>query len=169
MEYCDKGDLETLIKKERGINESVASTIIGKILMALKYMHDQNLIHRDIKSENILFADNQVPRLGDFGLTVTIGDQSDSIAGTPYYMAPESTYKDAKYDTKIDIWSLGIVIYEMLSQEVPFLGDSREKVFERIRENEITWPNKFSEEVIDLLQNMLNRDPSERYDALKCL
>ena len=103
-----------------------------KLFSALNHMHTQGVIHRDIKPENIMLTQNDELKLIDFGLSQRQegNKMMKTIAGTPYYMAPEVL--DGHYDSKCDIWSLGVLLYVFMSGYLPFQGSSRNEVFYKI-------------------------------------
>ncbi len=125
MEYLPETDLRTRIT--RGIKAKDALWVIQKIAKALHYAHNKGYIHRDVKSENILFRDDGEPVLTDFGIakasnSSTQMTQTGKLIGTPQYMSPEQC-RGRKLDGRSDIYSLGIILFEMLTQKVPFDGE----------------------------------------------
>jgi NIMA (never in mitosis gene a)-related kinase 2 len=129
MEYCEGGDISTLIKSSRKeskhIPEEMIWHIVSQVLLALQTCHSRpegKILHRDLKPGNIfLDADHNV-KLGDFGLSRVMGDESVfayTHVGTPYYMSPEQI-NEQKYNEKSDIWSLGCIIYEIAALRAPF-------------------------------------------------
>lgn len=136
MEFCDNGDMAQLIKKCKAEKDFVAEDVIWKIFMqilqALRECHyrgikGSKILHRDLKPSNVFFDSNNNVKLGDFGLSRIIksesNDKNEAMAqtnvGTPYYMSPEQI-NESEYDEKTDIWSLGCVIYELVSLIPPF-------------------------------------------------
>lgn len=130
-------------------------------------MHAQNLVHRDIKPENIMFDKKEglrTPKFIDFGLACQCKNQEEmDIAGTPYFIAPEIFSKT--YGKEVDIWSLGVVIYLMMSGKMPFNATSQKDLFNRIKSAKFKMPNTFSENLQDLIKKMLRKMPSERITA----
>jgi serine/threonine protein kinase len=125
MEYLPETDLRSRITQ--GIKAKEALVVIQKVAKALHYAHDKGYIHRDVKSENILFRDDGEPVLTDFGIakasnSSTQMTQQGKLIGTPQYMSPEQC-RGRKLDGRSDIYSLGIILYEMLTQKVPFDGE----------------------------------------------
>lgn len=113
MEYADN-DLSRYVSKSlQNVSETTIWAFTMQILQGLQYLHKQNVIHRDIKPNNILLKDNQV-KLGDLGVSKILGDLTlaKSRVGTPLYLAPE-LIKSKPYDNKVDIWAAGCVIYYM--------------------------------------------------------
>lgn len=130
MEHCDSGDLSSLISSTRSNGQQISEDTILAVLLqsaeALDYIHASRILHRDIKSSNIfLTADGDV-KLGDFGIARVL-EHSTSLAmttvGTPYYMSPE-VCESLPYNSKSDVWSLGIVAYELCALGYPFVSES---------------------------------------------
>ncbi|KZT72042.1 Pkinase-domain-containing protein [Daedalea quercina L-15889] len=123
MEYAQGGSVRTLMKacKDGVVEEKYVSVIIREVLAALSYLHKSSIIHRDLKAANVLVTGAGKVMLCDFGvsaLLVTASSKRNTLVGTPHWMAPEVAQGSA-YDTKADIWSLGIVIYEMVKGSAP--------------------------------------------------
>jgi len=90
--------------------------------MAVKHVHDRKVLHRDLKCENVFLTKSGMCKLGDFGVSyimVQTKEKAQTLAGTPYYIAPE-LYRDERYSFKADIWSLGVILYEMCALDYPF-------------------------------------------------
>ncbi|KAH9935445.1 kinase-like domain-containing protein [Fomitopsis serialis] len=123
MEYAQGGSVRTLMKacKDGVVEEKYVSVIMREVLAALSYLHKSSIIHRDLKAANILITATGKVMICDFGvsaLLVTASSKRNTLVGTPHWMAPEVAQGSA-YDTKADIWSLGIVIYEMVKGSAP--------------------------------------------------
>ena len=180
MEYLRGYDLYKIIslKDYTGIDERDMSIIIYYLLKALLFIHSKNIVHRDLKPENILFSnkdDYSTLKLIDFGLAsntlISINEKKKSAVGTPYYMSPEII--DGNFDAKTDIWSLGVIIHQMLTGKFPFEHNKNEDLFQVIKNKkfdpEILYKADCSEEVIDLVQKTLEKDPSKRLSTQQCL
>ena len=131
-----------------------------------------NIAHRDIKPENILITDSGDLKLIDFGLSKQVKfKKMKTIVGTPYYIAPEVL--DGKYGVKCDIWSLGVIMYILLSGYLPFSGSNAAEVFEKVKDADYKFDQKewkkVSPEGIDLIKKMLNINTKKRYNAEMCL
>ena len=124
MELCTGGELiENCLSKKISYNEKQAQEIVYQLLSALNHIHAVGLIHRDIKPENVMFDKRGgVVKFIDFGLACQFNSKKKEMAGTPYFIAPEVISHN--YGQKCDIWSLGVVIYMMLTGRVPFNGVS---------------------------------------------
>jgi len=119
MEYADDGDLLNKIQEKQKSHENFSEeevlNIFTQISLALKHSHDRKILHRDLKSANIFLSKGGTVKLGDFGVAGVIEhtkSKKDTQIGTPLYMSPEML-NDEKYDSKSDIWSLGVLLYEM--------------------------------------------------------
>ena len=129
MEYVSNGSLYNLIKKSHQMPEDKAFKYFIKTLSAVHFLHENNLIHRDLKPENILLSENDDVKLCDFGWCVelSIGNRI-TFCGTYEYMAPE-IIKEVPYNHSIDIWSLGVLLYELLHGYSPFKSKDNDSEF----------------------------------------
>jgi serine/threonine protein kinase len=120
-EYIPAGDLLNLIKKRSKLSESISKFLFKQLLDALKYMHTQGIIHRDVKLDNILIDINNTIKICDFGLSKIAEEDAlyNTICGSPIYM-PYEMLSNQEYNYKVDIWALGIVLYELLYLSHPF-------------------------------------------------
>ena len=176
MEYCEGGDLNQLIKRCKKTGEFIAEDIIWKIftqvLLAIHVIHNHKegkILHRDIKPSNIFLDKDNNVKLGDFGLSRELSDQSKfaySHVGTPYYMSPEQI-DETKYNEKSDIWSLGCFLYELTTFHPPFEAKNQIMLAMRIKSGKVEKINKrYSEELWRVITWMLtvnynNRPSSE--------
>ena len=121
LEYSNKGSLYTLIRKKQYLKENETFHYFIQVLNAVNFLHENNFIHRDIKPENILLNDKNIIKLCDFGWCVKLenNEKKNTICGTYEYMSPE-LIKNENYDFNVDIWALGILLYEMLHGKSPF-------------------------------------------------
>ena len=134
-ELCEGGELIEKIISNKSLSENTVAKYLFDIVSAMKYCHDVGIIHRDLKPENILFEDrseNSRLKIVDFGTSVKFkkNEKLTKITGTPYYIAPEVIC--GEYNEKCDIWSIGIIMYIMLTGIPPFQGKTNQKIFERI-------------------------------------
>ena len=169
-EYACKGDLSQLIKKNKTSKtlfpESQIWTYFLQICVALLYLHDLKVIHRDLKPANIFIDENYNVKLGDFGVVKIMKSfmmYGQTQIGTPLYMCPE-IYKCERYDTKVDIWSLGCVLYEMITYKTAFnavnIAQLRKNIFEGRIEN-IT-SKVYSQDLFDVLKKLICVSPRQR-------
>ena len=176
MEYIGGGELFEKIAQQKNqvFSEEMAADYMKKLFGALHHMHSQKVVHRDIKPENIMLSQNDELKLIDFGLSKRQegNKKLKTIAGTPYYMAPEVL--EGQYDSKCDTWSLGVLLYVFMSGYLPFQGENRNDVFYKIQNGKYHFNHaefkEVSPEVIDLIQKLLVVNPKDRLsagDALK--
>ncbi len=203
LEYCNGGNLREYLQKymeknKAPLNEFFIQKILRQIAPALEFMHSKNIIHRDIKLENILLNFNTYPNIPkngkrpqalkfsekslnkDFSAKITglnfskdlIQDNMGStILGTPLYMSPDVVERldnktNKKYNTSADLWSLGVITYELLTGTTPFVGSKYEEVFQNIEKGSYKLPKKLkpSIEIISFINGLLQYYPEKRYD-----
>lgn len=166
MDFVNGGELFTYLKKERYFHEEDARIWSAEILLALEYLHSMDLIYRDLKPENVLLTAKGHVKLTDFGLARDVNDKmtAKTVAGSPYYMAPEVLLMQG-HDTQADWWSLGILIYEMLTGLPPFYSEDAKKAYQNLLTKAIEFPGHVSESAQSLIRQLLNTDPSERLGA----
>jgi len=166
MEYAPNGNLYDLLSKEKtGFSEYQTFEYFIQVVNAVYYLHNNNIIHRDIKPENILLGENNKIKLCDFGWAkeLTLENRS-TFCGTVEYMAPEIVGSE-NYDYGVDIWSLGILLYELLYGHSPFKANNTKNVILNIKSHELTYDDnkKVSKSCKDLIQKLLNNNPQKRY------
>jgi len=168
MEYAENGDLSQVIsiqkdKKKRFLSEPYIWDVFWQVCLGVLHLHSHNIMHRDIKSLNILLSNK-----GDQYSQIKLGDLADTkpylnsdmnlkLAGTPLYLAPELVRGEA-YDNKVDIWALGCVLYELITLNPAFSGSTPEELFEKIENKQpkiITLP--YSKKLIELCMKLLNK------------
>ncbi|XP_029808013.1 serine/threonine-protein kinase PAK 6 [Suricata suricatta] len=173
MEFLQGGALTDIVSQVR-LNEEQIATVCEAVLQALAYLHAQGVIHRDIKSDSILLTLEGRVKLSDFGFCAQISKdvpKRKSLVGTPYWMAPEVISRSL-YATEVDIWSLGIMVIEMVDGEPPYFSDSPVQAMKRLRDNpppRLKNSHKVSPVLRDFLERMLVRDPQERATAQELL
>nr|XP_028578222.1 serine/threonine-protein kinase PAK 6-like [Podarcis muralis]XP_028578231.1 serine/threonine-protein kinase PAK 6-like [Podarcis muralis]XP_028578242.1 serine/threonine-protein kinase PAK 6-like [Podarcis muralis]XP_028578251.1 serine/threonine-protein kinase PAK 6-like [Podarcis muralis]XP_028578260.1 serine/threonine-protein kinase PAK 6-like [Podarcis muralis]XP_028578271.1 serine/threonine-protein kinase PAK 6-like [Podarcis muralis]XP_028578281.1 serine/threonine-protein kinase PAK 6- len=173
MEFLQGGALTDILSQIR-LNEEQIATVCESVLQALAYLHSEGVIHRDIKSDSILLTLDGRVKLSDFGFCAQISKdvpKRKSLVGTPYWMAPEVISR-SPYTTEVDIWSLGIMVIEMVDGEPPYFSDSPVQAMKRLRDSpppKIKNSHKTSPVLRDFLERMLTRDPLERATAQELL
>ncbi|NIG59442.1 serine/threonine-protein kinase ULK3 isoform X2 [Pontoporia blainvillei] len=159
MEFCAGGDLSRFIHTRRILPEKVARVFMQQLASALQFLHEQNISHLDLKPQNILLSSLEKPhlKLADFGFAQHMSpwDEKHVLRGSPLYMAPEMVCQ-RQYDARVDLWSVGVILYEALFGQPPFASRSFSELEEKIRSNRVI------EDCWDLLQRLLERDPSRR-------
>ena len=163
MEYA-QGELFEVLEDDRTLPELEVKAIARQLVSALHYLHTNRVIHRDMKPQNVLIGANKVVKLCDFGFARSIRSQSmvmTSIKGTPLYMAPELV-QEQPYNHTVDLWSLGVILYELFVGKPPFFTNSIYTLIQKIVRDPLTWPEDMSAEFKSFLRGLLNKRPSER-------
>ena len=172
MEYIPGGNLFTLMSNNRniGLNIYLVASIVRDLASAIYYLHnmDPPIIHRDIKPENILLTNNSKIKLTDFGWSNYInfeGEQRSTLCGTPIYLAPEMI-QNSGHDKHVDIWCLGVLLFELLTGIPPFIGQNRILLMKNIINVNISWPMPprlpLDPDAKDLISKILKKNPNER-------
>ena len=169
MEYADDGDLYQKICQYKKMNllmeESDIWRVFIQMVKGLKILHDLKILHRDLKSANILLFSDGTAKIGDCNVSkIYYGDRGLGYTqtGTPYYASPE-VWSEAPYDQKSDIWSLGIITYEMLTLHPPFKAANMEALYKKIIKGQYNKINsKYSRDIADIVRNLLMVDPDDR-------
>ena len=164
MEYCEKGELYNHIIEEICLNEKEASYYFYQLINGLEYLHKNGIVHRDLKSENLLINKNNILKIIDFGLSNYYDNRKllSSRCGSPSYAAPE-VIEGKKYDgIMVDIWSTGIILYSMLCGCFPFNDDNKDILYEKIIKGHINYPDNLDEDAIDLIKKILVNEPKRR-------
>ncbi|XP_043074596.1 serine/threonine-protein kinase PAK 5 isoform X2 [Puntigrus tetrazona] len=173
MEFLEGGALTDIVTHTR-MNEEQIATVCLSVLKALSYLHTQGVIHRDIKSDSILLTSDGRIKLSDFGFCAQVSKEvpkRKSLVGTPYWMAPEVISR-LPYGTEVDIWSLGIMVIEMVDGEPPYFNEPPLQAMRRIRDNlppRLKESHKVSSVLRAFLDLMLVREPSQRASAPELL
>jgi NIMA (never in mitosis gene a)-related kinase len=175
LELCENGDLNDKIKEKKQKNEIFSENEIlqyfYEILQGLYYLHKNRVIHRDLKTLNIFLTENNHIKIGDFGVSKKLINNNIyayTFVGTPYYLSPEIC-QNKPYDEKSDVWSLGVVLYELITLNKPFDSESQMGLFMKILKGKPapinnTIKHSYSQKLINLvLENLLDKDPLTRY------
>ena len=159
MEYINGGNLFSFVKKRRKLSEKIAKFLFRQIILGIKHIHSKNIVHRDIKLENILIDLNNRVKICDFGIGVILNSEDELLydqCGTPMYMAPEIILCSKKKGYKgfpVDIWSSGIALYIMLSGTLPFNIKNKSKKEQKNMKNSENGENDEENEDISLSNN----------------
>ena len=181
LELCENGDLNDKIKEKKQKNELFIEKEIlhyfYEILQGLYYLHKNRVLHRDLKTLNIFLTKDNHIKIGDFGVSKKLINNNIyayTFVGTPYYLSPEICQNKA-YDEKSDVWSLGVIIYELITLNKPFDSQSQMGLFMKILKGKPapiikTIKHNYSNKLIELvLENLLDKDPLTRYGILQTL
>lgn len=168
LEYMEKGSLFDLIRKKIKLSESEAFTIFIQVCTGLNYLHQNSLIHRDLKAENLLISQDDVIKICDFGWSAQSGETRVTFCGTLDYMAPEML-KNQPHTNKVDIWALGILFYEMLHGTSPFRAKNPREMARLIAEKKYVLGSHVSANAKDLIRRVLQEDPEARPNIIEIL
>ncbi|KAL9957916.1 hypothetical protein ACROYT_G034871 [Oculina patagonica] len=164
MEYVNGGELFFHLSKERVFSEERSRFYSAEIVLAVKYLHDNKVVYRDLKLENLLLdADGHI-KITDFGLCkedITYGATTKTFCGTPEYLAPE-VLEDNDYGRAVDWWGVGVVMYEMMCGRLPFYNRDHEVLFELILTEEVKFPSRISDKARTVLAGLLEKNPTKR-------
>lgn len=167
--------LEYLNDHHKSLTESELKEIFRSLVMAVKHCHDNNIIHRDLKPENILVTVDQSTnklksvKLADLGLSCRLDQiDYDEVAGTRGYMAPELYIEDCQYGVKIDSWSLGVILFNIISGKMAFKGTKEEIIIQVVSSEPVfdkqIW-SKYSPAAKALALSLLEKNPDQRYSV----
>ncbi|XP_004932509.1 serine/threonine-protein kinase N [Bombyx mori] len=163
MEYAAGGDLMMHIHADV-FTEPRAVFYAACVVLGLQYLHENNIIYRDLKLDNLLLDTEGYVKIADFGLCkegMGWGDRTGTFCGTPEFLAPE-VLTETSYTRAVDWWGLGVLIFEMLVGESPFPGEDEGEVFDSIVNDEVRYPRTLSLEAIALMRRLLRKNPERR-------
>ncbi|GFO11680.1 serine/threonine-protein kinase nek8 [Plakobranchus ocellatus] len=169
IEYADNGTLaQHLAKQDKPMDEKDILLMFQQIVAAIRHIHSHNILHRDLKTDNIFLTKEGVVKVGDFGISKMLGSANigaQTVLGTPYYISPEMC-EGKQYSFKSDIWALGCILYEMVCFQKTFEGSNLPAVVNKIVKAQFP-PIKanYSDGLKDLIKDMLKKNPEERPEA----
>lgn len=178
LEYAEKGSLATIIDRGIELSRDAIFSVIKQVTTAMKYLHDREFVHQDIKPGNILIDGTGRAVLADFGIGHTF-QSSGMVIGSPAFQAPEALDDDIWGDEedgesssysetnpqKEDVWALGITLYQLLYRKLPFIGNNLFEIVNDIKERSLLIPEQQDPRVEGLLRSMLAVDPQQRCTA----
>ncbi|KAI9336517.1 kinase-like domain-containing protein [Obelidium mucronatum] len=161
LQYAPGGELFSHLATQRMFDEDTASFYIGELLLALEHLHGLGIIYRDLKPENVLLDAKGHVLLTDFGLS-KVALETRTVCGTIEFTAPEVLDNQTEYGPGVDYWSLGVMLFDMLTGRPPFSGNNRKKVMELILKGKVTFPPYLTSYAKDLLNKLLKKNPAQR-------
>nr|XP_014354512.1 PREDICTED: serine/threonine-protein kinase Nek4 isoform X2 [Latimeria chalumnae] len=170
MGFCEGGDLYHKLKEQKGklLPENQVVEWFVQIAMALQYLHEKHILHRDLKTQNIFLTRTSIIKVGDLGIARVLENQYDmasTLIGTPYYMSPE-LFSNKPYNYKSDVWALGCCVYEMATLKHAFNAKDMNSLVYRIIEGKLpAMPKDYSPHLGELIRSMLSKTPEERPDV----
>ncbi|XP_058648515.1 serine/threonine-protein kinase Nek4 isoform X4 [Onychostoma macrolepis] len=170
MGFCEGGDLYHRLKQQKGelLPERQVVEWFVQIAMALQYLHEKHILHRDLKTQNIFLTKTNIIKVGDLGIARVLESQNDmasTLIGTPYYMSPE-LFSNKPYNYKSDVWALGCCVYEMATLKHAFNAKDMNSLVYRIVEGKLPqMPSKYDPQLGELIKRMLCKKPEDRPDV----
>ncbi|XP_062216992.1 serine/threonine-protein kinase ATG1a-like isoform X2 [Phragmites australis] len=171
LEYCDGGDLDSFLNKHGRLPETTAKDLMRQLAEGLKVLRGRNIVHRDLKPQNLLLSTNGdviILKIGDFGFARSLMHENlaATICGSPLYMAPE-IWQGKDYDAKSDLWSVGVILFQLVTGKLPFSGSNYYQLRQNIlASDEVNFPSEIEADLcpdcINLCRRLLHRDPKKR-------
>jgi serine/threonine-protein kinase len=182
MELIEGQSLAELLRREGALPEGRALAIVRQVAAALAAAHERGIVHRDVKPENVLLGASDFAKVVDFGISKTVKAEGDDpeqrltstgvVMGTPFYMAPEQARGDEEVDHRIDVYALGVILYECLTGEVPFRGANYLGILQKVANEEATPPRalrpelSISEAAEHLVKKAMAKAREDRYQTM---
>jgi serine/threonine protein kinase len=164
LEFCDGGDLHELIKRHQGLPLDLTKHYVAEVFLALEYLHARNILYRDLKPENVVLKDGHC-KLADFGLSKeSKNGKGMSFCGSAAYISPEMLSKQI-YTWSVDLYALGVLAYETANGKPPFVGKSREELFDKIQTEEIPFHDEHDLVLRSFIEALMERDVNKRLGA----
>ncbi|GIX87828.1 hypothetical protein CDAR_82921 [Caerostris darwini] len=165
MEFAEGGELFHRVANGGRIVEAEAKVLFAQLISAVEYLHKHNIIHRDLKAENVFISNSNTVKVGDFGFSTRVQNLRETLltfCGSPPYVAPEIFQNENYVGPSVDVWSLGVLLYFIITASLPFKGDTVSVVKRKILAGHFTVPKFVSKECTDLIQGLLQLDPTKR-------
>jgi protein-serine/threonine kinase len=167
LHYCPNGNLSELLKREGRLTETLARLYTAEVFLALEFLHERSVVYRDLKPENVVLDEQRHAMLTDFGLSkegVEGPRGTASFCGSPAYLAPE-VVRRAGHGPAVDIYGLGVLLFELLTGKAPFSDKSRTQLLSKIVSAPLAMPNFMPKDARLFIQQTMNRTPAERYGS----
>ncbi|XP_068945440.1 serine/threonine-protein kinase PLK1 [Petaurus breviceps papuanus] len=164
LELCRRRSLLELHKRRKAVTEPEARYYLRQIVLGCQYLHENKVIHRDLKLGNLFLNDDMEVKIGDFGLATRVeyeGERKRTLCGTPNYIAPEVLSKKG-HSFEVDVWSIGCIMFTLLVGKPPFETSCLKETYIRIKKNEYSIPKHINPVAASLIQKMLRSDPASR-------
>lgn len=162
LQFAARGELYRELKRKRRFPEPRAATYIRDLADALDYCHSNHVIHRDLKPENLLLSHDGTLLISDFGWSVHSSQRRETLCGTIDYLAPEAVMRK-KHDSRVDVWSLGVLTYELILGNPPFEEETETLTYSRIQRVDLRFPNYgISDDAKDFIKRLLRKNPEHR-------
>jgi protein kinase A len=166
LSYIPGGELFSHLRRAGKFSADVTRFYLASIVLAIDYLHSNNIIYRDLKPENLLLDRTGYLRIADFGFAKVVEDRTFTLCGTPEYLAPEIVLSQG-HSKAVDWWALGILAFEMLAGYPPFFDDHPLGIYEKILRNEVAFPAHIDPYAKDLIRGLLTADRSKRLGNLR--
>lgn len=167
FEYICGGELFSYLRNSGRFSTQTANFYACEIIAAIDYLHQKNIVYRDLKPENLLLDKEGHLKITDFGFAKKLTDRTWTLCGTPEYLAPE-IIQSKGHNKAVDWWALGILIYEMLAGYPPFYDDNPFGIYEKILSGKIEWARHLDPIAKDLIKKLLVQDRTKRLGNMKC-
>jgi polo-like kinase 1 len=174
LEICQNQTMNELLRRRKRLTELEVQCYFQQMIAGVKYLHQNRVIHRDLKLGNLFLTDKMELKLADFGLATKLefeGDRKRTVCGTPNYIAPEILEGKHGHSYEVDIWSLGVILFTLLLGKPPFETSSVKTTYKRIKANAYDFPDHIiiSNDAKDLIMKMLTPDPLHRPTLIQIL